>query len=103
RNIGVVPYQRVLEETSQSAFAIYPSLQESLGLGLVESASLDCKVLAADLPYTYEAIEPSATFNPFKVEEIYKAVYSAIQGTPLPPTRRVMKNCLPELIAHLCR
>jgi len=98
-NLGVVPYTEVLQQTGKSEFAIYPSLQESLGLGLVEAAMLKCKVLAADLPYTYEAVEPSISFDPFSAESIYDAVHATTQNSLVPETQLKMKDSLAELVS----
>jgi glycosyltransferase involved in cell wall biosynthesis len=40
KNIGVLPYRKVLQKMRECEFAIYPSLQESLGLGLIEAEML---------------------------------------------------------------
>lgn len=100
-NLGVVSYDEVLQQTVRSEFAVYPSLQESLGLGLVESAMLGCKVLAADLPYTYEAIEPSTTFDPLSVESISQAVRSAYENGTVLDTHLKMEDTLVEFVSLL--
>ena len=46
------------KEYLSSEFLMFPSLTESFGLGLIEAIECGCKVIGADLPYTYEVCEP---------------------------------------------
>ena len=64
-NLGIIPFQASLNETAKSEYCIFPSFKETFGLGLIEAALTSQKVLAADLPYTYEVLKPSLVFNPF--------------------------------------
>lgn len=95
-DLGIIPYSTALHYTSTAAFAIYPSLTESLGLGLVEAATSGCKVLCSDLPYTFKVIRPSSTFDPYDVASIAACVSTALTF-PLPISTVVLKNRLPDL------
>lgn len=69
-NIGFVDRNELTKIYLSSQYLIFPSIAESFGLGLVEAIDNDCKVIGADLPYTYAVCEPSIVFNPYKVESI---------------------------------
>jgi len=101
-NLGVVDYAICLEYTAKSEFCIFPSLSESLGLGLVEGQMLGCKVLVSDMDYAYQAIEPSDVFDPYKTESIVASVLKAMtQSTP--DTQLRMKNRLGDWIDFVKR
>ena len=82
-------------------FLIYPSLKESFGLPLIEAIQHNCKVLASDLPYVHEIIEPSLVFNPNSYKEISKAVGLALNSKNLKESKIKIKDTLPEMIKHL--
>jgi len=39
-----------------------------------EAAKHGCKVIASDLPYVHEIIQPSLTFDPYSVESTSNAI-----------------------------
>ena len=69
-NVGFVGREHVKKLYLSSQYLIFPSVAESFGLGLVEAIDNGCKVIGADLPYTYAVCEPSIVFDPYKVESI---------------------------------
>ena len=77
-NLGQVNHDTVLQETLNSTHVIFPSLAETLGLGLVEGVILGCKVVAADLKYTYEVVRPSYTFVPSSPKSICSTVQAVL-------------------------
>ena len=79
-------------------FTIYPSLVESFGLPLIEAAQLGTQVIAADLPYVYEVIEPSLTFDPYSTQSISNAILKAIETINLPETKVLVENKLDNFI-----
>lgn len=100
-NLGVVAYDHVLKKMMRCQFAIYPSLQESLGLGLVEAVFANLKIIAADLPYTYEVIKPSISFNPFRVDDIVEKVKFALVAKELPNSELLLENKLNPMIEKI--
>jgi glycosyltransferase involved in cell wall biosynthesis len=99
-NLGEMPRENLVEYYQKSEYLIYPSLAESFGLGLIEGLEFDCKVIGADLPYTYEICKPSLVFNPFDVAEIENAFYVA-STTELPSSVKKIDNKIDELIQLL--
>ena len=73
-NHGSIPFDKVLSLYQESKALIYPSHNESLGLGIIEAISAGCDVIGADLPYIYAICKPSVTFNPFSAESVADAV-----------------------------
>lgn len=99
-NIGKVPFEEAIRYTSESRFTIYPSINETLGLGYVEAYYAGQKVLASDLQITYDVIKPSLTFDPFSPEDIADKVEYALNNE-LPPTELKLKNEVDKLIKLL--
>ncbi len=96
-NLGEMPRENLVEYYQKSEYLIYPSLAESFGLGLIEGLEFECKVIGADLPYTYEVCEPSLVFNPFDVADIENAFHVA-STTKLPLSIKKIENKIDELI-----
>lgn len=99
KNIGFVPRENLQKLYSESEFLIFPSLTESFGLGLVEAIENGCKVIGADLPYTYAVCEPSLSFNPLQTESIVEALSLSLQTTKMSKSK--VKNEISALINFL--
>lgn len=77
-NLGFVKRDELYEVYRKAEFFIFPSLTESFGLGLIEAIECGCKVIGADLPYTYEVCEPSIVFNPLYEESFIEAFKNSL-------------------------
>ena len=73
-NHGFVPFEKVIELYKQSKAIVYPSHNESLGLGIIEAISAGCDVIGADLPYIHAICKPSEVFNPYYAQSIAEAI-----------------------------
>lgn len=73
-NHGRIPFDDVVNLYKYSKATIYPSLNESLGLGIIEAAEAGCDVIGCDLPYMHSVCEPSETFKPCDSDSILAAV-----------------------------
>lgn len=100
RNLGFIPRQQLAKVYQESEYLIYPSLAESFGLGLVEAIENGCKVIGADLPYTYAVCEPSLTFDPLDEQSIYKSLSLSLQQTVKPSITKVF-NSIDEIVRLL--
>lgn len=89
-----------VEIYAQAKYAIYPSLHETFGLGLVEAAESGLKIIASDLPYVKSVIEPSLQFDPLNIISIADAVKLALT-TELPNARIIIKNEISLLLNTL--
>ncbi len=63
-NLGVIPKEYVGVLYAQSKCLVFPSSQETFGLGLIEAVNMDLDVISADLDYVYQSVEPSLVFDP---------------------------------------
>ncbi|WP_276133829.1 glycosyltransferase [Polluticoccus soli] len=82
------------------AYMIYPSLNESFGLSLIEGANAGMKILAADLPYVRSVIEASVYFDPLDVGAISQAVAAVLQNAPS-LTKIVVEDRVDELLEYI--
>ena len=99
-NHGFLSRDALARLYGKSEFVVYPSLSESFGLGLIEGINMGCKVLAADLPYTYAVCEPSAVFDPYSSVSISKVMIQAARnGVPNP--KALVRDNIDSLIAFL--
>lgn len=96
-NMGFVSREQLSGLYKRSEFLIFPSKCESFGLGLVEAIENGCKVLASDLPYTYEVCKPSAIFNPYDVESI-RLTFVDAKNMNLPDSESLVKNKIAEIL-----
>nr|WP_314494048.1 glycosyltransferase [uncultured Chryseobacterium sp.] len=79
-NIGFVRREKLLELYQESEYVVFPSLAESFGLGLIEGIEAGCKIIGADLAYTYAVCEPSLVFNPLDENSISNAFTLSLQN-----------------------
>ena len=96
-NHGFVSFEEVIKLYQQSKAIIYPSHNESLGLGIIEAIEAGCDVIGADLPYIHTICQPSLTFNPYDPESIAFAVAEYEKGAPQ-KSALCVENRIEELI-----
>lgn len=73
-NLGLLGRSAILEHYKQSDALIYPSLIESFGLPLVEARNAGLPIIAAELDYVRDLVEPDETFDPTSAVSIKRAV-----------------------------
>lgn len=79
-NVGRVSKKTVLELYMKSKAMIFPSLEESLGLPLIEAAYISCPIVGSDLPYMYDVVENPIVFNPFDVQDMANKMNGFLEG-----------------------
>ena len=99
-NHGHLPMVELAMLYQQSKATVYPSFNESFGLGLVEAMEAGCDVIAADRPYVYSICEPSEVFDPKSPQSIADAILKYETGNS-PRTKQIVKNCINEMINEL--
>lgn len=99
-NIGFIEREKLAEIYLNHEYLIFPSLAESFGLGLAEAIDGGCKIIAADLNYTYEVCEPSLVFNPYSVESMKNAIVTAVQNE-LPYAQKLIENDISKIMQLL--
>ena len=73
-NIGSSPQINMDDQYKRARALIYPSLAESFGLPLLEARSHGLPVVAAELDYVRDVVEPTETFDPLSPVSIARAV-----------------------------
>ena len=96
-NLGYVSQEVLVKYYEQSEFVIFPSTSESFGLGLIEGIEFDCKIIGANLPYTYAVCEPSIVFNPLNIESIEESFNYAVHNKVKDSISKT-ENCISKLI-----
>lgn len=96
-NLGYVSQEILVKYYEQSEFVIFPSTSESFGLGLIEGIEFDCKIIGANLPYTYAVCEPSIVFNPLNIESIEDSFNYAVHNKVKDSILKT-ENCISKLI-----
>lgn len=96
-NVGFLGRKELKRLYMSSQYLIFPSLAESFGLGLVEAINNGCKVIGADLAYTYAVCEPSIVFNPYKEVSIVEALKLAI-NQDIENSKSLMEDKIDDLI-----
>lgn len=79
-NLGVLPHDRLLEVYRESGALIYPSSFESFGLPLIEARQAGLPVLAPELDYVRDVIDPDESFDPRSPISIARAVKRFLEG-----------------------
>lgn len=97
-NHGRMSFEDVLTLYGKSKAIVYPSTNESLGLGMIEAVAAGCDVVASDLPFAHEVCQPSVVFNPKSPRSIAEAVLLYESGTVKRTTLRVT-NKIDNLIS----
>lgn len=100
-NLGYVSQDTLLTSYKQSEFVIFPSTSESFGLGLIEGIEFGCKIIGADLAYTYAVCEPSYVFDPLSIKSIQDSLFFVTQNKMKESVLKT-KNCINKLI-HLLK
>ena len=77
---------------------VTPSLTESFGLPIIEAVEAGCDVLAADLPYTYDIINPLATFNPNSVPDLADKIRFVYFRKDVRRTQLIIENKIKDII-----
>lgn len=85
-NGGGMPHCDVLALYKNSRAAIYPSKFESFGLPLIEARQAGIPILASELDYVRDVLDPEQTFDPDSPISIARAVkrYMGVDEQSLP-------------------
>ncbi len=85
-NAGWMSHQEVLSLYKKAGASIYPSTLESFGLPLIEARQAGLPVLASELDYVRDVLDPEQTFDPESAFSIARAVkrFLGLQEEPLP-------------------
>jgi glycosyltransferase involved in cell wall biosynthesis len=98
QNIGLLQHDMVADFYGKSGALIYPSLSESFGLPLIEARALNLPILAPELDYVRELIDPEETFNPDSPRSIALAVTRFLSIQPKTTTVNSTENFIKFLV-----
>lgn len=73
-NLGEIPHQETLLLYKKVGALIYPSTFESFGLPLIEARQAGLSVLASELDYVRDVLDPEQSFNPMSPISMARAV-----------------------------
>lgn len=101
-NLGKLPKEEVCKLYAQSKCLVFPSTEETFGLGLVEAVNMDLDVIASDLDYVYQSIEPSLVFDPNSSLDISLKMKKYLDTT-VQKSKSKIDNKIDELIHILLK
>lgn len=101
-NLGKISKEEVCKLYSQSRCLIFPSTEETFGLGLVEAVNMDLDVIASNLDYVYQSIEPSLVFDPNSSLDISLKLKEYLEGN-IQESKVKIKNKIDDLIKILIK
>ena len=86
QNVGVLPHEQIAQLYTKTGALIYPSTFESFGLPLIEARQAGLPILASELDYVRDVVDPEQTFNPESPISIAMAVkrFLRMDEPPLP-------------------
>lgn len=99
-NHGILNDYQIKQLYSTSEYLIFPSLNESFGLPLVESISKKCKVITSNLDYVSEVVKPSLTFNPYSTSSISETIVYSIKNN-LKASEIIVENKIDTFVEHI--
>jgi len=85
-SVGFIPHDQVRKLYTQAGALIYPSTFESFGLPLIEARQAGLPVLASELDYVRDVLDPEQAFDPESPLSIARAVkrFMGLNDEPLP-------------------
>jgi len=85
-NVPANSQAEMLHLYSQAQAMVYPSIMESFGLPLIEATQAGLPVIASELDYVRDLIDPDESFDPRSPHSIARAIKRFLQIPEMPPT-----------------
>lgn len=101
-NLGKLRKEEVCKLYAQSKCLVFPSTEETFGLGLVEAVNMDLDVIASNLDYVYQSIEPSLVFNPNSSLDMSLKMKEYLEGN-IKMSKVIIENKIDEIIKILVK
>jgi glycosyltransferase involved in cell wall biosynthesis len=102
-NMGVISKKAVCKLYSDSKCLVFPSLEESFGLGLIEAVEMGLDIIAADLKYVYEVVNPSLVFDPSSPQSCANAIEKYLMLGQYSTSTGVIENKIDHLVESFLR
>ena len=100
-NHGILDFSKLEKIYQKTEFLIFPSLNESFGLPLIESINYNCKVLAPNLNYVDEVITPSIKFDPYSISSLSESITFAITKRNIKRSKIIVENKIDTFVEHI--
>jgi glycosyltransferase involved in cell wall biosynthesis len=101
-NLGKLSKEEVCKLYAKSRSLIFPSTEETFGLALVEAIDMNLDVIASDLEYVYQSIQPSLVFDPLDVNSIASVIKQYLAGNTQRSKSKI-ENKIENLIEFLVK
>ena len=101
QNLGIVGKEKLSNLYLESKFLIFPSLNESLGLPLIEAVNRGCFIIATDKEYVKEVVNPSIVFNPYSSDSISEAIVNSLSNNSLKKSELIIENKIDTFVKYL--
>ncbi|MBT8582107.1 glycosyltransferase family 4 protein [Polynucleobacter paneuropaeus] len=73
-NVGRLPHEDVLKLYAKSKAAVFPSKFESFGLPMIEARQAGLAILASELDFVRDILDPDQVFDPYSPLSIARAI-----------------------------
>ena len=102
-NMGVISKKAVCKLYNDSKCLVFPSLEESFGLGLIEAVEMGLDIIAADLKYVYEVVNPSLVFDPSSPQSCANAIEKYLMLGQYSTSTGVIENKIDHRVESFLR
>jgi len=99
-NLGILGPTELLKKYSEVTALVYPSIVESFGMPLLEAMAAGLPILAGELDYVRDVVQPSETFDPNSAVSISRAVKRFLGAESVPPEVRSPEQFLHQIWQH---
>ena len=96
--LGLLRKEEIVKRYERGFIILHPSLKESFGMVLIEACQYRLNIITANLPYVYELIKPTETFDPYKTESIVRTIEKVTKDSILVPGELIITNQIENLI-----
>ena len=100
-NHGEISYHKVNNLYKKIKFLIFPSLNESFGLPLIEAVNHECKIIAPNLPYVNQVLIPTLNFDPYSTSSIVSSIKEATGNLNLKPSKIIIENKIDTFVKYI--
>jgi glycosyltransferase involved in cell wall biosynthesis len=92
--VGEVSHQESLKLCGEAQAVIFPSVVESMGLGLIEAAHMKRPILASNLPWIKEVVRTPYSFDPTSADSISRTMvnYLSLAASERIAAERIIGN-----------
>lgn len=73
-NMGALPFERIQLLYKETKALIFPSMLESLGLPLIEARNAGLPIIASELDYVRDLLDPEESFDPHSPLSIARSI-----------------------------